>query len=41
VEIKLHAFSYSALDGGKWPASGINYFTLGKEPPLSIEKNAR
>jgi hypothetical protein len=32
VEIKLHAFSNSALDGRKWPASCINYFTWGKSP---------
>jgi len=32
MEVKLHTFLASALDGGEWSASHISYFTLRVRP---------
>jgi hypothetical protein len=37
LELYLHAFLTSALDGGEWAASWFSYFTLrGKSPWYSL-----
>jgi len=36
MEVKLHAFLTSALDGGKWSASRPCRFTPGKSAPFTI-----
>jgi len=36
VEIYLHVFLTSALDGCEWTASRPGRFIPGKEPPVSI-----
>jgi hypothetical protein len=33
VEVKLHAFLNSALDGGEWSASRLGHFTPGERTP--------
>jgi len=33
VEVYLHAFLTSALDGGEWSASGPDRFTSGDRAP--------
>jgi hypothetical protein len=33
VEVKLHAFLTSALDGGEWPASHSGHFTPRERAP--------
>jgi hypothetical protein len=38
VEVKLHSFLVSALDGGKWQASRAGSFTPGKEPRYPFKK---
>jgi hypothetical protein len=40
VEIQLHAFLNSVLDGGDWLASIPASFTPGEIAPLRIEKEA-
>jgi hypothetical protein len=37
VEVKLHSFLTSALDGGEWKASRAGRFTYGKEPRYSLK----
>jgi len=37
VDVYLHAFLISALDGGEWSASRPGSFTLGKEPLVPID----
>jgi len=38
VEVQLHSFLTSALDGGEWSTSRPSRFIPGKEPPFpSIE----
>jgi hypothetical protein len=34
VEVKLHVFLTSALDGSKWSASCLGHFTLGRMAPI-------
>jgi hypothetical protein len=37
VEVQLHAFLISGVDGGELSASCFGSFTLGKEPLVPIE----
>jgi len=35
VEVQLHAFLISALDGGEWWASQVGHFTLAESAPAT------
>jgi hypothetical protein len=37
VEVYLHEFWASALNGGQWPASRLGRFTPREEPLVSTE----
>jgi hypothetical protein len=38
VEVQLHSFLNSALDGGNWSASRPGRYTLWKEPQCPLER---
>jgi len=40
MEVELHAFLTSAVDGGKWSASCLGHCTLGKEPLVPVIEEA-
>jgi len=40
VEVELHAFLMSALDGGGWSASHPSCFTLGDKASVPFGKEA-
>jgi hypothetical protein len=40
LEVKLHSFSTSVLDGGKRSTSSLSRFTPGKTKPVTTEQRA-
>jgi len=38
VQVWLHSFLTSALDGGEWSASCTGCFTLGERVPVTLDE---
>jgi hypothetical protein len=38
VEVQIHTFLTSALDGGKWSASHPSHFALRKKVPVPLDR---
>jgi hypothetical protein len=38
VDVQIHVFLTSALDGGEQSASRSSHFTPGKEPPVPMDR---